>query len=82
MRVAQRLYEGMELGEIGTVGLITYMRTDSPRVAERGGPSGKGLDQGPVRRILRASQTQCLQEPQGGSGSPRGHPSHLDGIDP
>jgi DNA topoisomerase-1 len=33
MRVAQRLYEGMELGEIGTVGLITYMRTDSPRVA-------------------------------------------------
>jgi len=33
MRIAQRLYEGMELGEIGTVGLITYMRTDSPRVA-------------------------------------------------
>jgi DNA topoisomerase-1 len=33
MRVAQRLYEGMEIGEVGTVGLITYMRTDSPRVA-------------------------------------------------
>ena len=33
MRIAQRLYEGMELGELGTVGLITYMRTDSPRVA-------------------------------------------------
>jgi DNA topoisomerase I len=33
MRIAQRLYEGMEMGEIGTVGLITYMRTDSPRVA-------------------------------------------------
>ena len=33
MRIAQRLYEGMELGEMGTVGLITYMRTDSPRVA-------------------------------------------------
>ena len=33
MRVAQRLYEGMELGDMGTVGLITYMRTDSPRVA-------------------------------------------------
>ncbi len=33
MRVAQRLYEGVELGDIGTVGLITYMRTDSPRVA-------------------------------------------------
>ncbi len=33
MRTAQQLYEGMELGEEGAVGLITYMRTDSPRVA-------------------------------------------------
>lgn len=33
MRVAQKLYEGVDLGEMGTVGLITYMRTDSPRVS-------------------------------------------------
>jgi DNA topoisomerase-1 len=33
MGVAQRLYEGIELGEEGTVGLITYMRTDSIRVS-------------------------------------------------
>ncbi|HUU55103.1 MAG TPA: type I DNA topoisomerase [Armatimonadota bacterium] len=33
MRVAQQLYEGVELGDEGPVGLITYMRTDSPRVA-------------------------------------------------
>ncbi len=33
MMVAQRLYEGVELGEEGTVGLITYMRTDSVRVS-------------------------------------------------
>jgi len=33
MRVAQQLYEGVDLGEEGAVGLITYMRTDSPRVA-------------------------------------------------
>ncbi|HET8947200.1 MAG TPA: type I DNA topoisomerase [Candidatus Polarisedimenticolia bacterium] len=34
MTLAQRLYEGMELGDtIGTVGLITYMRTDSTRIA-------------------------------------------------
>ena len=31
--IAQRLYEGVELGEEGSVGLITYMRTDSTRVA-------------------------------------------------
>ncbi len=33
MGVAQRLYEGIELGPEGSVGLITYMRTDSPRVS-------------------------------------------------
>jgi len=33
MGVAQRLYEGIELGSEGTVGLITYMRTDSTRIS-------------------------------------------------
>src|SRR6266849_6220538 len=33
MMLAQRLYEGVELGEEGSVGLITYMRTDSVRVS-------------------------------------------------
>jgi DNA topoisomerase-1 len=33
MGVAQRLYEGLEIGSQGTVGLITYMRTDSTRVS-------------------------------------------------
>jgi DNA topoisomerase-1 len=33
MGVAQRLYEGVEIGQEGTVGLITYMRTDSTRVS-------------------------------------------------
>jgi len=33
MQVAQRLYEGVELGEDGSIGLITYMRTDSFRVS-------------------------------------------------
>lgn len=34
MVVAQQLYEGLELGSLGHVGLITYMRTDSVRLAE------------------------------------------------
>jgi len=33
MRVAQQLYEGVDVGDEGSVGLITYMRTDSTRVA-------------------------------------------------
>ncbi len=34
MMVAQQLYEGIELGDEGAVGLITYIRTDSHRVAK------------------------------------------------
>ncbi|PYS53059.1 MAG: type I DNA topoisomerase [Acidobacteria bacterium] len=34
MMLAQRLYEGVELGEEGRVGLISYMRTDSTRISD------------------------------------------------
>ncbi|WP_144461047.1 type I DNA topoisomerase [Siminovitchia fortis] len=34
MMLAQQLYEGIDLGKEGTVGLITYMRTDSTRVSD------------------------------------------------
>ncbi|HLG97662.1 MAG TPA: type I DNA topoisomerase [Bryobacteraceae bacterium] len=45
MMIAQRLYEGVELGSEGSVGLITYMRTDSTRV------SNEALDE--VRGLIR-----------------------------
>jgi len=47
MMLAQRLYEGVELGEEGSVGLITYMRTDSVRV------SADALEQ--VRELIGSS---------------------------
>ncbi|MFB6466627.1 type I DNA topoisomerase [Cytobacillus sp. Hz8] len=34
MMIAQQLYEGVDIGKEGTVGLITYMRTDSTRISE------------------------------------------------
>ena len=34
MRIAQQLYEGVDIKGIGTVGLITYLRTDSTRISE------------------------------------------------
>ncbi|OEH85810.1 DNA topoisomerase I [Desulfuribacillus stibiiarsenatis] len=34
MRTAQQLYEGVEIGKQGTIGLITYMRTDSTRISD------------------------------------------------
>jgi DNA topoisomerase-1 len=45
MRAAQDLYEGIELGNEGAVGLITYMRTDSVRVAETAVASARELIQ-------------------------------------
>jgi DNA topoisomerase I len=45
MGVAQRLYEGIDIGDKGTVGLITYMRTDSTRVAPEALTSVRGFIQ-------------------------------------
>jgi DNA topoisomerase I len=47
MRIAQQLYEGMDVGSEGSVGLITYMRTDSTRVA------GSAADE--AREMVRSS---------------------------
>ena len=41
MVIAQRLYEGIELGAEGAVGLITYMRTDSTRIAKEAVADGR-----------------------------------------
>ncbi len=43
MSLAQRLYEGREIGSRGSVGLITYMRTDSTRVADEAIAGVRGL---------------------------------------
>ena len=41
MRAAQTLYEGMDIADHGTVGLITYMRTDSLRIAAEASAAAK-----------------------------------------
>jgi DNA topoisomerase-1 len=43
MRVAQDLYEGIDVGEGGAVGLITYMRTDSVNVAQEAQAEARAL---------------------------------------
>ncbi len=43
MMLAQRLYEGVELGSEGSVGLITYMRTDSTRISQDALDEVRGL---------------------------------------
>jgi DNA topoisomerase-1 len=41
MFIAQKLYEGLEIGELGQTGLITYMRTDSVRVSDQARAAAK-----------------------------------------
>ena len=41
MRLAQQLYEGVDIKGLGTVALITYLRTDSVRVSEEAGEAAK-----------------------------------------
>ncbi|HEX7510838.1 MAG TPA: type I DNA topoisomerase, partial [Chitinivibrionales bacterium] len=43
MVIAQQLYEGLELGDLGSTGLITYMRTDSTRIADEAIQSSRSV---------------------------------------
>ena len=59
MQIAQRLYEGREIPGRGTVGLITYMRTDSTRVS-RGRAGGRaGAD-----RTRSTAPNRCPSPPR------------------
>ena len=43
MRIAQQLYEGVDIKGQGTVGIITYLRTDSVRVSDEAEAMAKGF---------------------------------------
>ena len=58
MMLAQRLYEGIEIGKEGAVGLITYMRTDSTRISDDAIARRPRLH----RRALRHA-TSCRNRP-------------------
>ncbi|MDE5832416.1 MAG: type I DNA topoisomerase [Desulfovibrio sp.] len=65
MQIAQKLYEGVELGDRGLTALITYMRTDSTRVSDEARAAAKNfiLDQfgqeylPPKPRVYKAKQS-------------------------
>jgi DNA topoisomerase-1 len=63
MSVAQHLYEGIELGDAGHQGLITYMRTDSTRISDEA--------QAAVKEYIR---TTFSKEHVGAGRTPRGKP--------
>ena len=78
MGIAQGLYEGKEIGDRGQIGLITYMRTDSTRVADGGDRRRARDDRENLRRRHAARQAERLHLEEGGAGRPRGDPpDHL-----
>ena len=52
MAIAQQLYEGVDIEGEGTVGLITYMRTDSLRLSEEALAAARSFISGALRRRL------------------------------
>jgi len=64
MTVAQRLYEGVEAGRRGSVGLITYMRTDSTRVAASAVNQAREWIEGKLGKPFLASSPRLYQGKQ------------------
>ena len=58
MSIAQQLYEGVDISGEGTVGLITYMRTDSLRLSEEAIAAARGF----IAR--RYGQDYCPAQPR------------------
>jgi DNA topoisomerase-1 len=70
MMLAQRLYEGVELGDEGSVGLITYMRTDSTRVSQDA-LAGVRSSSAALRQALSARRAALLPLKKGAQDAPR-----------
>jgi len=64
MTTAQRLYEGVEVGSRGTTGLITYMRTDSTRVAASAVNQAREWIEGEMGKAFLASSPRLYSGKQ------------------
>ncbi len=58
MQLAQALYEGVDLGSEGTQGLITYMRTDSTRIADSARDAGRAFIEEAFGPVYGAATSQ------------------------
>ncbi len=70
MSVAQQLYEGVDIKGSGTVGVISYLRTDSTRVSEEAAEGGPRLYRFYLRRELCVCGTEPEEQRKEDSGRP------------
>ena len=84
MRAAQTLYEGVDIAGHGTVGLITYMRTDSLRISDEAVAAAKEFIAERYGADTMSAPPAHLedQERDGRAGRPRGDPPLDAGADP
>ena len=75
MRLAQGLYEGRAIGDAGTVGLITYMRTDSTRVSDEAIEAVRELIGQTYGPDALPEKPRFFRVGEAGAGSPRGDPA-------
>ena len=81
MAIAQRLYEGVELGDEGAVGLITYMRTDSTRLVRRRGRRGARVHRGAATaKEYLPDEPNVYKSQEERAGRARGDPPDLDAV--
>ena len=76
MMVAQKLYEGIEIGAEGSVGLITYMRTDSTRVSDAAFSEVRDFISKQYGAPYSAGKGNSLSIEEGRAGCPRGDSSY------
>ena len=74
MMLAQQLYEGIELGDEGQVGLITYMRTDAVRVGVEAQAEAREWVTPAAGARVSPRQPAHLQVEEERAGRARGHP--------
>ena len=73
-------YEGIEIGDEGSVGLITYMRTDSTRVSNEALSAVRHFIEGQYGKGYVPGKPNTYRSKKGGAGCPRGDSSHVDGL--
>ena len=83
MAIAQQLYEGVDVSGEGTVGLITYMRTDSLRLSDEALASARGFIQSRYGGGYCPASPRVYKTKAGAQdGCPRGDPPQQCGADP
>ena len=76
MRIAQQLYEGVDIGRRGQTALITYMRTDSTHLSGEALIDGARLHRTAFGEDYLPDKPNFYRRQQSRPGSPRGDPPH------